>query len=171
MNVSLFLKTKAMNKQDDLSEFLMSKYLLYLLIAIALLLELCACTKEQDLDLVGVWSPITPKNCIYTGYYNDTVTTMRTFSMENNLLLVKVSDSEHSNGFDIVKNIECRIEYDTIYFNSSIFTTNTCNSNVMMVTQHKAFLKHDTLYENAEYFVYMEGYLIGKGQIKSQYKK
>lgn len=162
-----------MSKQDDLSEFLMSRYSFYLLVIIALILELCSCTKEEPSPkeaFVGEWISAGGKNCTYTGSFQDSVYSTRVFTITNTALAVKVSDATHSN-LDVVKNILCAIDGNTVYFNTSVTTHSNCE-NITMVTKHTCVVINDILYDYGTYYLFnKDTLLVGNGNYYSQHIK
>lgn len=142
----------------------MKAYILGILILI--LFITISCSKECELTYEGTWKGT--NNAIYEGYFNDTTNSLIVIT-NNNGLFIKLCDSEHSNGLDIVKNIPINSD---MTFTSRIVTTNTCNNNITVNRTHFLSLSNDTLYEYGSYTIHNSyGELIGRGTFHCKYIK
>lgn len=143
------------------------KYILTLLISIILL----SCEKtELPQSYIGMWGG--HDNAVITQHYALNNTTTDTFNLyisfyiAGNELLAKTSDSEHSGGFDIVKNIPTTINGDSVSFNSRIVTARSCGFNERVETHYTCYIEGSELIVIGEYYSFgVDSCLISYGKI------
>ena len=144
-----------------------------------------SCEKEDNLNInkfAGEW--VKPDVNKHNFFYSDGEETSETriYNIENENLYVKISDSEHSHGLDIVKNIKCGIctsndEYNDKFklkYNSLIITTLTTGClNIKLTKSYIAYIENDTLYENGTYerYLYSNGKFLEGGTFSAKYIK
>jgi len=119
------------------------------------------CSKEPTYNkFIGEWASEqdnpNPKgmNTIYTGFFEDTTTSVRRISYDFDMLNIIISDAP----FII---ISAHVNDDYLIYRDYIIeggdSTATCSKTKMYFFNVKSKIENDTLYETGEYIVYLDG--------------